>query len=114
MSNIIKDIYDHIRKAETEALKRKIKINQIIIDKDLAITNNLYIQGIDEQSKKINPMILGLAIDYQENLRKDDGYNFIIGYNERIDTKNKDIRILANFTKEELLQELLMRETNGI
>ncbi len=47
MDNIIKDIYEHIRKAETEAVIRNIKANQIIIDKDLAITNNLYIQGIE-------------------------------------------------------------------
>lgn len=47
MNNIIKDIYEHIRKAETEAIIRNIEANQIIIDKDLAITNNLYIQGIE-------------------------------------------------------------------
>ena len=51
MNNIIKDIYDHICRAETEAIIRNIKANQIIIDKGLAITNNLYIQGIDEELK---------------------------------------------------------------
>lgn len=105
MNSIIKDIYDHICKAETEALIRNIKANQIIIDKGLAITNNLYIQGIDEELKEINPMVLGLAIVYQENLAK-DGYNFIIGYNPRLDEKPKT---LADYTTRELLEELQRR-----
>ena len=105
MNNIIKDIYDHICKAETEAIIRNIKANQIIIDKGLAITNNLYIQGIDEELKEINPMVLGLAIVYQENLAK-DGYNFIIGYNPRLDEKPKT---LADYTTRELLEELQRR-----
>lgn len=105
MNNIIKDIYEHIRKAETEAIIRNIKANQIIIDKGLAITNNLYIQGIDEELKEINPMVLGLAIVYQENLAK-DGYNFIIGYNPRLDEKPKT---LADYTTAELLEELQRR-----
>lgn len=110
MNNIIDNILDHIYKATIEALKRDIKVNQIIIDKDLAILNNLYIQDIDEKSKKVNPMIFGLAIDYQENLAK-DGYNFIMGYNPRLEQKTKT---LADYTTQELLEELLMRETNGI
>ena len=105
MNNIIKDIYDHICKAETEAIIRNIKANQIIIDKGLAITNNLYIQGIDEELKEINPMVLGLAIVYQENLAK-DGYNFIMNFNPRLDEKPKT---LADYTTRELLEELQRR-----
>lgn len=105
MNNIIKDIYDHICRAKTEAIIRNIKANQIIIDKDLAITNNLYIQGIDETLTEINPMILGLAIVYQANLAK-DGYNFIIGYNPILDEKPKT---LADYTTRELLEELQRR-----
>ena len=105
MDNIIKDIYEHIRKAETEAVIRNIKANQIIIDKDLAITNNLYIQGIDENLKEINPMVLGLTIVYQENLAK-DGYNFIMSYNPRLEQK---IKTLADYTTRELLEELQRR-----
>lgn len=108
MSSIQKpigDIIDHIRKAETEALKRDIKINQIIIDEDLAITNNLYFKSFNRSIKTAAPMIFGLAVDYQKNL-KEEGYNFIIGHNPRLDEKQKT---LADYTTTELLEELQRR-----
>lgn len=101
----IDDIINHIRKAETEALKRDIKINQIIIDEDLAITNNLYFKSFNRSIKTAAPMIFGLAVDYQKNL-KEEGYNFIIGYNPRLDEKQKT---LADYTTTELLEELQRR-----
>lgn len=110
MNSIIEDIIDHINKAKLEAIKRNIKINQIIIDKDLAMTNHIYFKNVDGNISEANPMILGLSIKYQENL-KQDGYNFIIDYNENLDKKPKT---LADYTEEELLQELLRRKTNGI
>lgn len=105
MNNIIKDIYEHIRKAETEAVIRNIKANQIIIDKGLAITNHIYFTNVDGSMCDYNPMVLGLAIVYQENLAK-DGYNFIIGYNPKLDEKPKT---LADYTTRELLEELQRR-----
>lgn len=105
MNNIIEDIYDHIYKAYNESIKRNIKANQIIIDRDLAITNHIYFKNIDGGMCDYNPMIFGLAIDYDKNLRK-DGYNFVIGYNSRLDKKPKT---LEDYTTAELLEELQRR-----
>lgn len=105
MNNIIEDIYDHIYKAYNEAIIRNIKANQVIIDRDLAITNHIYFKNIDGNISESNPMILGLSIKYQANL-KQDGYNFIIGYNPRLDEKPKT---LADYTTTELLEELQRR-----
>lgn len=105
MNNIIEDIYDHIYKAYNEAIIRNIKANQIIIDRDLAITNHIYFNNVDGSICDCKPMMLGLAIVYQENLAK-DGYNFIIGYNPRVDEKPKT---LADYTIAELLEELQRR-----
>lgn len=105
MNSIIKDIYDHICRAKTEAIIKNIKANQIIIDKGLAITNHIYFTNVDGSMCDYNPMVLGLAIVYQENLAK-DGYNFIMSYNPRLDEKPKT---LADYTTRELLEELQRR-----
>ena len=105
MNNIIKDIYDHICRAKTEAIKRNIEANQIIIDKGLAITNHIYFTNVDGSMCDCEPMMLGLAIVYQENLAK-DGYNFIMNFNPRLDEKPKT---LADYTTRELLEELQRR-----
>lgn len=105
MNSIIKDIIDHINKAKLEAIIRNIKANQIIIDRGLAITNHIYFTNVDGSMCDCEPMMLGLAVVYQENLAK-DGYNFIIGYNPRLDKKPKT---LSDYTTTELLEELQRR-----
>lgn len=105
MNSIIKDIYDHICRAKKEAIIKNIKANQIIIDKGLAITNHIYFTNVDGSMCDYKPMMLGLAIVYQENLAK-DGYNFIMSYNPRLEPKTKT---LADYTTRELLEELQRR-----
>lgn len=105
IQKIAEDIVDHIYSAYLEAIKREIKINQIIIDQGLAITNHIYFKNVTGIITTMHPMILGLAVVYQENLAK-DGYNFIIGYNPRLDEKPKT---LADYTTAELLEELQRR-----
>ena len=105
MKELIEDIYEHIYKAHEEAIKRNIKVNQLIIDKGLAITNNLYFTNVDGSMCHYNPRVLGLTIVYQENLAK-DGYNFIMNFNPRLDEKPKT---LADYTTRELLEELQRR-----
>lgn len=105
IQKIAEDIVDHIYSAYLEAIKREIKINQIIIDQGLAITNHIYFKNVNGSITTMHPMILGLAVVYQKNLKK-DGYNFIMCFNPRLDEKPKT---LADYTTAELLEELQRR-----
>lgn len=77
MDNLI----DHIRKAQEQALIHNIKVNSILIDKGIAISNGFYDYGSGIISK-IPPMVLGLNVVYINNL-KDKGVNFALCYIER-------------------------------
>ena len=68
---MIENILDHIRKAINESYKQYIKANTIIIDKDLAMTNNLF-------NSNYPAFIFGLKVQYKEDLAKDFGYNFAL------------------------------------
>lgn len=77
MDNLI----DHIQKAQEQALIHNIKVNSILIDKGIAISNGFY----DYDAwiiRKIPPMVLGLNVVYINNL-KDKGINFALCYIER-------------------------------
>lgn len=87
MSKIHNDIFEHIRKARIEALNREIKANMIIIDRDLAITNELYISDNVCLCGIVRPMILGLEVEYQKDLTKDFGFNFIITDGDTAETR---------------------------
>ena len=68
---IEKNILDHIIKGRIEAQRKLFNANTVVIDKDLAITNNLITPN--------KPMFLyGLKVKYQENLAKDLGFNFLL------------------------------------
>lgn len=68
---IEKNILNHISKSIYESHKRYFKANTIIIDKDLAMTNNLF-------NPNLPACIFGLKVQYQEDLAKDFGYNFAL------------------------------------
>lgn len=77
------DILRHIRKAQMEAEIQHIKANMIVIDRDIAIANHLYVPsytingdvlGVNEYA----PRVFGLEVRYRENLTKDLGANFLI------------------------------------
>lgn len=68
---MIENILDHIRKAINESYSRYFKANTVIIDTDLAMTNNLI-------SPNYPAFIFGLKVQYQKNLAKDFGYNFAL------------------------------------
>ena len=87
MDNLI----DHIQKAQEQALIHNIKINSILIDKGIAISNGFYDYGSGIISK-ISPMVLGLNVVYINNL-KDKGVNFALCYIERKEeNKMKEIK----------------------
>ena len=76
-----KDIYEHILKALHEARKNKIKANTIIIDEEVAMSNELYFPyeiNDNRYLETIPPMLFGLKINYMKNLTKDYDSNFII------------------------------------
>lgn len=75
---MIEDLYGHIRKARFEAQKKHIKANMIVIDEELAHTEKLIIPNGPFSYLELPPMIFGLEIKYQKNLKNDYGSNFVI------------------------------------
>lgn len=100
-----RSVLEHIAKARDEGLKRGFKLNTIVIDEDLAYSNGFGVVLNSELRFSINPTIMGLNISYKKNLKKEYGYNFIIGNNE-IETTEKT---LDDFTNDELIEELRRR-----
>lgn len=101
------DLLEHIYKAREEAIKRKIKKLEIIIDEDVAVINGCYVP-IDERTVYDIPlMIMGMKVKYIKNLAKDYDYNFII-------REEKITNPLLKYSTEELLQELLRREQDSM
>ena len=92
MNGIYKTLFEQIEKAKTEAIKRGINANRIIIDEGLAyhegFAEGFKLKRGDDNSPvkdsesyclvKSDPMILGLAIKFQKDLKKELGLNFII------------------------------------
>lgn len=105
---MIDNIIDHIRKAQIEAQKQHFKANIIIIDTDLARMNEIYFPTRDGYA--ICPsMIMGLAIQYKNNLSHDYGVNFIITNThtpqnefEKLRKENEILREKLNKLKEVL------------
>lgn len=108
---MVDNIIDHIRKAQIEAQKQHFKANTIIIDTDLARTNEIYFPTKDGYT--ICPsMIMGLAVQYQNNLTHEFGVNFIITNthtpNDELSDlrkENKELRKKLNKLKEMLEDE---------
>ena len=96
----------HIQKAQTLTLKKNIKANEVIIDEDLAIINKFAYIGVDGSIHQSNAMICGLKVDYEKDLAKDFGYNFILAENP----EPQEPKTLQDYTDEELLKELLRRK----
>ena len=71
----MKDIYEHIRKAKIEAQKQWIASNTIIIDREIAYANNLFVQD-NNIITEYPPMIFGMKVLYDNNLP--NNANFII------------------------------------
>lgn len=101
------DLLEHIFRAKQEAIAREIKTYDVIIDKDIAYKNfsGIGFQINDRYSSEIElpRMILGLKCEYKEGLQKEYGCNFII------QDKNIKEKTLADYTDEELLEELKIR-----
>ena len=71
----MKNIYEHIRKAKIEAQRQFIAANTIIIDKEIAYTNNLFVQD-NNIIGEYPPMIFGMKVLYDDNLP--NNANFVI------------------------------------
>lgn len=96
----------HIQKAQKLTLKKNIKANEVIIDQDLAIINKFAYIGADGSIHQSNTMICGLKVDYEKDLAKDFGYNFILAETP----EPQEPKTLQDYTDEELLKELLRRK----
>ena len=105
MKEFYNDILEHIADGIRYARAKLIKANTIILDKGIAIVNDLYFV---ENSTILHskPMIMGLEVDYEENLKNDFGCHFIIGTKTNEEEKPKT---LSDYTIEELLDEIKKR-----
>lgn len=99
----MKDLLEHINRCRMEALKKHIEANLIVIDKDVAITNSIY-YPTEYGVNYIPPMIMGMRVDYEKNLRDEYGFNFVIS-ESHLEPKPT----IRDFSTDELLEELRRR-----
>ena len=105
MDEISRNILEHIKKAQKQALKERIRANTILIDKEVAKLNGFYFKSCNSITQIPN-MILGLKIVYSENLSDELGIdtNFAI---TRIEEPKQ--YLLSDYSTEELLEEIKRR-----
>lgn len=103
----MKNILEHIAKAREEKIKRHIKANTIIIDKDVAMVNKLFVPVSPNSIAETPIMIIGLKVEYEENLSDKLGVdcNFVITNRGTINLKTP----LSEYSTEELLDEIRKR-----
>ena len=103
----MKDILEHIAKVNEYMLKRYIKANTIIIDRDVARVEGFQYLSNPETIADIPTMFLGLKVEYEKNLSEAFGIpvNFVMA--------EKKIEIpktpLSEYSTEELLDEIRKR-----
>ena len=107
---VANDIFEHIRKARLEAEKQMIETNMIIIDQDLAMTNEIYFM-FNDNIRSIPPMIFGMEVKYQKNLTKDFGMNFIVTDGP---TRDSELELLRKENAELKEQIRKMKEVLGV
>ena len=103
----MKDILEHIAKAREETIKKNIRANTIIIDKDVAMVNKLWIPISPNSIVETPKMIMGLKVEYEENLSDKLGVdcNFVITNKDTIKSKTP----LSEYSTDELLDEIRKR-----
>lgn len=106
------NLLEHIKMARKYAIKECINANKIIIDKNLALINADvfgYFDGVSGSYIQTPKMIMGMSIEYDENLKSDFGCNFVI---TEVHKEEKETKTLSDYTTDELLEEL-RRRTNA-
>lgn len=103
----MKNILEHIAKAREQAIKQHIIANTIIIDKDVAMVNKLWISISPNSIVETPRMLMGLKIEYEENLSDKLGVdcNFVMA-ERKIETPKTP---LSEYSTEELLDEIRKR-----
>lgn len=103
----MRNILEHIAKAREQTIKKYIRANTIIIDKDVAMVNKLWIPISPNYIAETPTMIIGLQVLYEENLSDKLGVdcNFVITNNDTIKPKTP----LSEYSTEELLDEIRKR-----
>ena len=103
----MKNILEHIAQAREQAIKQHIRTNTIIIDKDLAMVNKLWISISPNSIVRMPPMLMGLKVEYEENLSDKLGVdcNFVMAERKTEIPKTP----LSEYSAEELLDEIRKR-----
>lgn len=104
------NIMEHIENARIKALENAINANKILIDKDVAMVNGIYVPIDEYRIEKTRPMILGMQVEYEEKLNEFFGVNFFL-YEKKEEPINQEKR-LEDYTNEELMEELGRRMKN--
>lgn len=102
----MKDILEHIEKVRKCMLRDNIKANTIIVDSEVAKVNGFYFAAPQFRAD-VPPMIMGLKIEYEENLSDKLGVdcNFVMA-ERKIETPKTP---LSEYSTEELLDEIRKR-----
>lgn len=105
----MKNILEHIEKVRAEMFKENIKANTIIIDKDVAMVNKLWIPISPNSIVETPRMLMGLKVEYEENLSDKLGVdcNFVMA-EKKIKTPETKTPLSA-YSTEELLDEIRKR-----
>jgi hypothetical protein len=103
----MKNILEHIAKAREQAIKKNIRANIIIIDKDVAMVNKLWIPISPNSIVETPRMLIGLQVLYEENLSDKLGVdcNFVMADSGTIKLKTP----LSEYSTDELLDEIRKR-----
>ena len=103
----MKNIIEHIAKAREETIKRYIRTNTIIIDKEVAMVNKLWVSVSPNTVVETPIMFFGLKVEYEENLSDKLGVdcNFVIT-NRNTPTPRTP---LSDYSTDELIDEIKRR-----
>lgn len=103
----MKNILEHIEKVREQTIKKCIRANTIIIDKDVAMVNKLWIPISPNSIVETPRMLMGLKVEYEENLSDKLGVdcNFIMAEKKIATPKTP----LSEYSTEELLDEIRKR-----
>lgn len=103
----MKNILEHIAKAREQAIKQHIRANTILIDSEVAMVNGFKCSLGYNAIADMPPMLMGLKIEYEENLSDKLGVdcNFVMAEKKIEKPKTP----LSEYSTEELLDEIRKR-----
>lgn len=101
------DILEHMYKVREYAIYKNIKEAMIIVDRDVAYINQLYIKDVNGGFLTIPECVMGMKVKYESGLADRLGVNFIITEDKHV--PEPFTKTLADYSTDELLDEIRRR-----